>query len=185
MGENQAIIVPQISSLPGNEAQAARLLRWLAQREIVQAYVSTCGRSGNRMAFAIAAGARRVVERPELLPFGRPINGLELVTKRCIYTPTQGFREEAGCPECRQEIGPPLFDSLERWWPGETDNFVCPECGFEDDINGFLFLQPCGFSDLGLVFNNWAQASFRQTFLDELAERIGFAVRLVVVEDPA
>ena len=120
MGENQAIIVPQISSLPGNEALAARLLRWLAQRDIVQAHVSTCGRSGNRMAFAIAAGARRVVERPELLPFGRPINGLELVTKRCIYTPTRDFLEEAGCPECRREIGPPLFDSLERWWPGET-----------------------------------------------------------------
>ena len=36
-----------------------------------------------------------------------------------------------------------LFDSLDEWMPGDTDNFSCPQCGHEDDVNGFLFLQPC------------------------------------------
>lgn len=181
MSDQQTIIVPQISSFPGHEARAALILRWLAQRNIVAAQVSTCGRTGKRMAFAMAPGARRVVERPELLPFGQPVNGLEVVSKRCIFTPIAGFLEEAGCPECRREIGEALFDSLEEWMPGHTDNFSCPECGHEDDINGFLFLQPCGFSNLGFIFNNWGDAGFKQSFLDEFAERLGYPVSQVSV----
>lgn len=178
----QCILVPQISSVPAHEAKAQQMLNWLVRREIVAALPTTCGQGGNGMAYAIAAGARRVVEHPQYLPFGQPHNGLEIVTRRCIYTPTRDFREEAGCPQCRQEIGEPLFESLEEWWPGETDNFTCPECGFEDDINGFLFLQPCAFSNLGFIFNGWSAAQFRQEFLDAFAERLGFALRVVQVE---
>jgi exodeoxyribonuclease VII large subunit len=47
--------------------------------------------------------------------------------------------------------------AVEDWMPGHTDNFTCPLCGHEDDINGFLFLQECGFSNLGFIFNNWAE----------------------------
>ncbi|MBS7663638.1 sugar ABC transporter ATPase [Pseudomonas lalucatii] len=182
MGEQQTIIVPQISSFPGHEARARAIVRWLVQQQIIEERLSTCGGLGNRMAHAIGPGARRVVERPQLLPFERPINGLEIVGKRCIYTPTRDFLEEAGCAQCRQEIGEALFDSLEEWMPGHTDNFVCPECGHEDDINGFLFLQPCGFSNLAFVFNNWGAAGFRQDFLDEFAERLGYRVSRVLVD---
>lgn len=182
MSDRQLILVPQISSVPAREAKARQLLNWLVKREIVEALPTTCGRGGNGMAYAIGAGARRVVEHPERLPFGQAHNGLEIITRRCIYTPTRDFREEAGCPQCRQEVGEPLFDSLEEWWPGQTDNFTCPECGFEDDINGFLFLQPCGFSDLGFIFNGWAEAQLREDFLDAFAERLGFAVRQVRVD---
>ena len=183
MEQSQLIIVPQISSVPGHQALAGRMLRWLAQRDVVEALPSTCGLRGNRMAYAIAAGARQVVEQPQLLPFGQRVNGLELVDKRCIYTPVRGFLNEAGCPKCRQEVGEPLFDSLEDWWPGHTDNFSCPECGFEDDINGFLFLQPCGFSNLGFIFDGWGETLFTQAFLDAFGERLGFAVRQVRVVD--
>ena len=48
--------------------------------------------------------------------------------------------------------------------PGHTDNFTCPRCGHEDDINGFYSLQPCGFSNLGFIFNNWADAGFKPVF---------------------
>ena len=182
MSEQQTILVPQISTLPNHEARARLMLRWLVQRNVVEAQPSTCGRSGNRMAYAIAPGAKRVVEQPDLLPFGRPVNGLEVVTKRCIYTPTRRFLEEAGCPNCRKEVGEALFDSLEEWTPKVTDNFTCPLCGFEDDINGFLFLQPCGFSNLGFIFNNWGAARFKPSFIEAFAERVGYAVREVVVD---
>lgn len=175
----QIILVPRISSLPGHETRIWSVLRWLVKRNIVEELPTTCGRGGRGMAHAIAPGARAIVERPERLPFGQPLNGLEIVTRRCIYTPVEGFLEEAGCPECRQEIGEALFDSLEAWMPGETDNFTCPECGFEDDINGFLFLQPCAFSNLGLIFNGWAEAGFRSAFLEELAERLGYPLAQV------
>jgi Zn ribbon nucleic-acid-binding protein len=179
MEPSQLIIVPQISSVPGHQALAGRMLRWLAHRRVVDTLPSTCGWRGNCMAYAIGPGARQVVEQPQRLPFGQRVNGLELVDKRCIYTPTRNFLSEAGCPHCRQEVGAPLFDSLEDWWPGHTDNFSCPECGYEDDINGFLFLQPCGFSNLGFIFNGWGETAFTQAFLDAFGERLGFAVRQV------
>ena len=181
----QLILVPQISTLPAHEQKAQAMLRWLVKREIVEALPTTCGQGGNGMAYAIGPGARRIARRPELLPYGQAHNGLEIITNRCIYVPTRGFLEEAGCAECRREVGVPLFDSLEVWWPGETDNFTCPECGHEDDINGFLFLQPCGFSNLGFIFNGWAEADLRPAFVEEFGERLGFAVRQVRVDDPA
>ncbi|MDH0335721.1 sugar ABC transporter ATPase [Metapseudomonas otitidis] len=183
METRQLIIVPQVSSVPGHQALAGRLLRWLVQSGVVEAVPSAFGRGGNRALHAPAAGARRVVEHPERLPIGQPGCGLEIVDKRCIYTPVRGFLNEAGCPECRREIGEPLFDSLEAWWPGETDNFTCPECGFEDDINGFLYLQPCGFSNLAFIFNHWVEAGFTRAFLDGFADRLSFPVRVVHVED--
>lgn len=181
MSDSQAIIVPRISTVPAHEARARMILRWLAERRIVEALPTTCGRGAARMGYAIASGARKVVKHPELLPFGRPINGLEVVTKRCIYTPTRDFAEEAGCPECRREIGEALFESLDEWMPRQTETFTCPECGFEDDINGFLFIPACAFSNFGFIFNGWAEAGFTQAFLDEFAERLGFAVALVEV----
>ena len=178
---SQLIIVAQASSVPGHEAKAQQLLRWLVKRDIVAALPTTCGRGSRGMAYAIGAGAQRVVEFPERLPFGQPINGLEIITKRCIYTPTENFLEEAGCAECRQEVGEALFESLDEWMPGLTDNFTCPLCGHEDDINGFLFLQACGFSNLGFIFNDWSEARFTPAFLEEFAERLGFAVSVVQV----
>ncbi|GLK89099.1 sugar ABC transporter ATPase [Pseudomonas turukhanskensis] len=182
MAEQQLILVPQISTFPNHEARARLMLRWLVQRNIVAADLSTCGRTGNRMACAIADGAKRIALHPHKLPFGRPVNGLEVVTKRCIYTPTKNFLEEAGCPKCRKEVGEALFDSLEEWTPKVSDNFTCPLCGFEDDINGFLFLQPCGFSNLGFIFNNWGEAGFVPSFIEEFGERLGYGVRQVVVD---
>lgn len=174
-----SILVPRISTFPAHEAKARAILRWLSKRDIVEALPTTCAGGANGMAYAIGVGARHVVEFPQHLPYGQAVNGLEIITRRCIYTPTEGFLGEAGCPQCRQEVGEPLFDSLEVWWPGETDNFMCPECGHEDDINGFLFLQPCGFSDLGFIFNNWGAARFRQGFIDEFAERLGYPIALL------
>ena len=86
------------------------MLRWLVKREIVEALPTTCGQGGNGMAYAIGPGARRIAQRPELLPYGQAHNGLEIITHRCIYMPTRSFLEEAGCAECRREVGVPLFD---------------------------------------------------------------------------
>jgi rubredoxin len=182
MYDNQLILVPRISTFPDHETKAWSMLRWLIRQDIVQEQVTTCGRGARGMAYGIAHGAERVVQKPDRLPFGQPLNGLEIVTRRCIFTPDKGFKEEAGCPECRQEIGEALFDSLEEWMPGYTDNFRCPECGHEDDINGFLYLQPCGFSNLGFIFNGWATAEFKPTFLEEVTKRLGYKVSVVIVE---
>lgn len=180
----QSIIVPKLSTVPVHEARARAILRWLVREKIVEEQLSTCGRSGNRMAYALAPGARKIALRPELLPFDQPVNGLEVMLKRCIYTPTEGFLEEAGCPECRREVGEPLFDSLEEWMPGVSDNFTCPLCAFEDGINGFLFLQPCAFSNLGFIFNNWGEAGFTSTFLAAFADWLDHPVAVVQVKLP-
>lgn len=178
----QSIIVPKISSVPVHEPRARAILRWLVREKIIEEQLSTCGGTGNRMAYAIGEGARKVVERPELLPYDKAVNGLEVITKRCIYTPLDDFLEEAGCPQCRREVGVALFESLEEWMPGQTDNFICPLCAHEDDINGFLFLQPCAFSNLGFIFNNWAEAGFKQSFIDEFADWLDQKMSWVKVE---
>jgi len=179
---SQSILVPQLSTVPGNEGAASLMLRWLVHKNIVDGQPTTCCRGGNGMGYAIAEGARRVVRHPERLPFNQKFNGLRIVTKRCIYTPQKGFLEEAGCPQCRREVGEPLFESLDEWYPGLTDNFTCPLCGFEDDINGFLFLQPCGFSNLGFIFEGWSEAGFTEAFVKDFAERLDWPVRLVEVQ---
>ena len=74
------------------------------------------------------------------------------------------------CPQCQSEY---TYE--------DGAQLVCPECGHEDDINGFLFLQPCGFSNLGFIFNNWDGAYFKADFLAQFAERLGQSVRLVQV----
>ncbi|AYC31967.1 sugar ABC transporter ATPase [Pseudomonas cavernae] len=187
MSQQQSIIVPQISTFPGHEAKARAILRWLVQQAIVQPQLSHCGRGGDGLGYGIAVGASKVMHVPagaavaDYLPFGQACNGLEVVTKRCIFTPMQGFDGLARCPECRTEIGEVLLDHLENWMPADTDNFICPECGHEDDINGFPFSQPCGFSNLGFIFNNWPAASFKQSFLDEFAQRLGRPIVLVQV----
>ncbi len=177
----QSIIAPRISTVPVHEPRARAILRWLVRKDIIEEQLTTCGLSGNRMAYAIGPGARQVVELPELLPYNDPVNGLEVVTDRCIFTPEAGFLQEAGCAECRREVGEALFDSLEDWMPQRTDNFTCPECGHEDDINGFLFLQPCAFSNLGFIFNNWQPAGLKKSFVAEFAEWLDYPVANVSV----
>jgi Zn ribbon nucleic-acid-binding protein len=177
----QSIIVPRISSFPEHEAKARQVLRWLVSQDIVAALPTRCGRTTGGMAHALAAGARKVVVYPQRLPFHQPVNGLEVVRQRCIFTPEKDFLAEAGCPECRQEVGEALFASLEQWMPGETDNFICPECAYEDDINGFLFPQPCGFSNLGFIFNNWAEAQLSAAFVDAFAAHLGYPLSVVQV----
>ncbi|MDZ5605170.1 sugar ABC transporter ATPase [Pseudomonas sp. RP23018S] len=182
---SQRIIVPKMSSVIAHEARARAILRWLVRERVIEEQPSTCGSTGNRMGYALTDGARNVALQPERLPFGEPVNGLEVVLDRCIYTPTQGFLEEAGCAECRREVGEPLFDSLEEWMPGLTDNFTCPLCGHEDDINGFLFLQPCAFSNLGFIFNGWGEAGFSATFLDAFADWLDQPIAVVQVDRPS
>jgi hypothetical protein len=132
-----------------------------------------------------------VVLHPEALPFGEPINGLEIIVKRCIYTPARLSRG-AGCAECRREVGERCSKA---WKTGCRPHrqLHLPGCGHEDDINGFLYLQECAFSNLGFIFNNWLEAGFKQSFIDEFAdwldqpvswvsnfERVGAAQRSVL-----
>gem|GEM_PF-431801 len=149
----QSIIVPRQSTVPVHEARARAILRWLVREKVVEEQLTTCGRTGNRMAHALGPGARKVALHPDKLPFGAPVNGLEVMLKRCIYTPTEGFKEEAGCPQCRREVGEPLFDSLEEWMPGVSDNFTCPLCGVSKTTSmAFCSCNP-------VPFPTWASSS--------------------------
>lgn len=184
MSDRQFIIVPQISSYPGPQARARKIHSWLAGLGVVEARLSPCGLRPGALGYAMAPGAEKILDLPAgmVLPLGAPRTGLEIVTERCIYTPERGLERRARCPQCRREIGEALFEHLEVWMPGESDNFECPECGYEDDLNGFAFAQPCAFSDLGFIFNNWPGQYFLRAFLDEFVARLGFPLRVVPVE---
>ncbi len=52
----QSIIVPKLSTVPVHEARARAILRWLVREKVVEEQLTTCGRTGNRMGHALAAG---------------------------------------------------------------------------------------------------------------------------------
>ena len=51
---SQSIIVPKISTLPVHEPRARAIVRWLVRKNIIEEALTTCGRTGNGMAHAIA-----------------------------------------------------------------------------------------------------------------------------------
>jgi hypothetical protein len=120
-----------------------------------------------------------VVLHPEALPFGEPINGLEIMSS-AASTPGRGFLEEAGCAECRREVGERCSKA---WKSGRRPHrqLHLPVVRHEDDINGFLYLQECAFSNLGFIFNNWLEAGFKQSFIDEFADWLDQPVSWVKV----
>lgn len=169
----QFILAPRISSYPGAEAKAREVLRWLVKEEIVQPFPSRCVPYAT--GYAPAAGVSKVLTGP------LPTQGLQIVTERCLFMPEQGFSGKARCPECRKPIGEPLLEHLEEWVAGETENFTCPECGHEDDINGFAFEQMCVFSDLGFIFHGWNGDALAPSFIEALAARVGYDLSRVHV----
>lgn len=181
MTDQQLMLVPLISTHPNAEASAQKVLRWLVGLNIVAQYPCASGLRAGHYLHPMREGARRILNVADeaSLPINQPNCGLEIITERGIYTPEPPFDQRARCPECRREIGTPLFESLERWVAAETDNFECPHCGFEDDINGFHFAQPCAFSDVGFIFYNWPSSYFLQGFFRELTERTGFPMRQI------
>ncbi len=126
------------------------------------------------MAYALADGARAVVQAPRSAAIQRAGHRPgDHLTSAASIRPAKGFLKKPAAPECRKEVGEALFESLEDWMPGHTDNFTCPLCGHEDDINRFLFLQECGFSNLGLrSLNNWAEGGVRSRKLHRRIRRL-------------
>ncbi|NWD91454.1 sugar ABC transporter ATPase, partial [Pseudomonas sp. K5002] len=51
---SQSILVPKISTLPVHEPRARAIVRWLVRKNIVKEELTTCGRTGNRMGYALA-----------------------------------------------------------------------------------------------------------------------------------
>ena len=180
----QFMLVPLISSHPNPEACAQKILRWLVGLNVVAVRPVASGLRPGHCVYPMKEGALRILDVLDdfPLPIDTPTTGLEFITERGLYTPEPPFARRARCPECRHELGTPLFESLERWIANETDNFECPRCGFEDDVNGFTFAQPCAFSNLGLVFHNWPSQYFLKGFLREFPARFGFPMRIVEIE---
>ena len=169
---SQSIIVPKISTLPVHEPRARAIVRWLVRKNIINEELTTCGRTGNRMAHAIAEGAREVVLHPQALPFGEPVNGLEIVTKRCIYTPAKGFLGEAGCADVARKSAKRCSKASKTGCPGAR-TISLPACGHEDDINGFLYLQECGFSNSGLHLQQLGRGGVQAEFYRRVCRMAG------------
>lgn len=103
--------------------------------------------------------------------------------KRCIYTPTEASSKKpvAGVPARGRRA---VVRKPGRVDAGSERQLYLPLCGFEDDINGFIYLQPCAFSNLGFIFNNWGEAGFTQAFLDSFADWLDQPVAVVQVKLP-
>ena len=175
MNQSQYMLVPAISSYPGNQGKAFAVLRWLVKHEMVEPTLSVCGLNGSQ-GYAMGKGAMKAFKgtiAEKDLPWDKP-NGLVLITDRCVFAPNGGAK--ARCPECRKAVSIALWEHVEEWVARETDNFMCPHCAFEDDINGFVFTPACAFSDLGFIFTNWPGEHFNDFFIQEIKSRLGFGL---------
>lgn len=173
-------IVPAMALYPNNTEKANEILNWLISDRIVEPMLSPC-LPGVGDGYRLGEGAKKIVQRPEELPFGLPANGMEVTTFRRVFHAGDGGLNKVRCPHCRENILDHDWD-LNPWIRKEIPQLRCPMCKQQHDLSAFETLPLWGFSNLGFSFWNWPpfQTSFVKTFTD----RLGCQVKLVKCQLP-
>jgi predicted RNA-binding Zn-ribbon protein involved in translation (DUF1610 family) len=180
MGDLKTSIVPSRSSYPGKEQKAQEILDWLIGEKIVRAELSDCVLRENQLGYAIAEGARDILEDPSSAFSGLLTCGLDISQERTVFYQTE--LEKVTCPSCgiyigNLEDGEHFMQWLDEWYGEAKDNFECPSCHKEFDLNEFTFQPQWAFSDLGFTFWNWG--AFKPSFITAFEEKIGCPVNVV------
>jgi hypothetical protein len=146
----------------GSRTPARAILRWLVRKNIVKEELTTCGRTGNRMAYPIAEGACGGAA-PGGIAFRRAGQRSGDHVKRCIYTRPTAFSKKPVAPDAAARSA---SRCSKAWKTGcrAHRQLHLPVVRHEDDINGFLYLQECAFSNLGFIFNNWGRPGSSRAF---------------------
>jgi len=175
VGDYSISLVPKISTFLNNKTKVKEIIGWLVSIDIISSDVSNCT-LGATKGYAIAEGAKKIVEEPQNLPYNLIVNGLEIVTERQVFTSGENFPEEIICPSCNCNIANHDWD-IGPWWKNETDNMICPLCQKESEIHFFAFDWQWGFSDLGFIFWNWNE--FTKEFIQEFEKKLHCEVNIV------
>lgn len=175
MSDHSIAIVPRQSGFPDSKIKAKEILDWLISKDIVKPTLSDCV-LGLEKGYAVSEGARLVTNHPEYLPFELITNGLDIITKRCVFDAGENGLDKIICPDCQKNIVNEDWD-LNPWFNNESDNLICPVCKHETEIHSFLFEPSWGFSDLGFIFWNWPDLT--DGFISDFKEKLACDISMV------
>ncbi len=176
MSDHGISIIPRQSGYPNNKIKAKEILDWLVSKDIVKPDASDCILSSEH-GFAISEGAKYVTPRPETLPFGLMVNGLEIITERQVFHTGGNGIEELICPNCHKNLSEEDWTFFAQWQDQESNDIACPLCNTAADIHEFIFKPEWGFSNLGFTFWNWGELS--DGFIAEFREKLDCEITLV------
>ncbi|MCU0393492.1 MAG: hypothetical protein MUE81_20450 [Thermoflexibacter sp.] len=168
-------IVPMIENYPQREKKAEEILLWLSLIGAIKTDVSDC--TLGKMGYAVAEGAKKIVEFPEELPFDLPICGLEVFTESHIFTSGEKELSTVICPTCKGDIREYFDTQVHLWESTNNFNICCPLCGAIHPIHAFHYEPIWGFSNLGFKFWNWTDFTYQ--FIEEFEQKLGCDVRVV------
>ncbi|MFK7971973.1 MAG: hypothetical protein AB8F95_16520 [Bacteroidia bacterium] len=177
MGVSSISLVPRQSIVKNKEAKIKEIVDWLIEIDAIKPEKSACVLGIDELGYAISEGAKSITEHSDSLPFNFGTNGLEIETKRSIYTCMEGGLDLMICPSCNSDIVHEEWTFFDVWYSGESDNIICPLCQISKPIHDYTFNPTWGFSDLGFVFWNWME--FTESFLRKFEKRLGCNVDMV------
>ncbi|MCR5889351.1 hypothetical protein LRS06_16570 [Hymenobacter sp. J193] len=175
MSDTNITLVPRCAIYAEPKVQAAFILKWLVDLQVVEPEISDCV-LGSVGGYARASGAASVVRIPERLS-DLQVSGLELITNRQIFDSGSNGLEEIICPHCGTDSSNTDLSFLGSWAEGETETITCPHCETSHPIHSYAFSPAWGFSNLGFRFWNWPD--FQVSFIEELESRLGCRIDVV------
>lgn len=128
---NSIALVPKVKDYPNREAKAQEILDWLISRDIVEAEASPCLLAGDE-GYAVAKGAKEIVNVPEGLPFELWTNGLEIITESQVFDPGAFYDEELDTELAESNLGFIFWN-----WPEFKNEFIqefSEKLGYEIEI---------------------------------------------------
>ncbi len=170
-------ITPSLSVYPNRLEKAKEITAWLISIKAMRPAMEKGCVHIQKEGYPIDTGANGLVKYPDLLPFGKKINGVCVHAgkdDRFIFTSLKNF-EHFDCPVCHAELNGRL--EVSQWLEKKYSRLKCSTCGTESEIHDWRMEPPWSFCDLGFTFWNWRY--FKDSFLDEFALRLGCPVRIV------
>ena len=184
------VLLPRYSRVADSGKMAHRIHQFLLEQNIIKPKLRK-GIGCFAKAYPLAAGFVQVLSQ-DGLDFIHQFEGVCFETERRIFDPGEdGGIRSIRCPFCHHVIvGEPeateenyieyndccdenAYEWVNLWQEGQ-DVFSCPACLKAADINEFLVLPQWGFSNFAMIFGGGYPDMFQQSFLDELAQRIGY-----------
>ena len=195
MDKQQLILIGRQSQIENPEKMAEALYRWFVEKDIILPQIYKEAFRKDRYLFS--NGLADILNEWGL-DCQAQLTGLYFETQRTLFFPGEdGGVRAVICPSCQQVIaGEPeavtgncldwpdiyqeedlfIYNWMDRWISDHINRFSCPLCAQEADINQFDFTPQWGFSNFAVIFGNGLSGIFKQYFLDELAEKIGYEI---------
>ena len=177
MGDYFTSFAPLRPKITQSKAIGFKLIHWLIKEGIVVNELSDCT-LGN-LGYAPGENYQSVLveEDPRLIELRT--NGVEVFTERTVFHNGGYELDHVRCPQCNTDLSRTSWSAALNEWMDDSGEVLvdCSNCGSRTAIENLQFQPAWGFSNLGLTFWNWTR--FKNTFVQDLEQKIGSPVRVI------